>query len=69
MNPSFSDKKHPSYTSHSTTRQDMTDRTPPACFEGLRYHSISTWLKRNFGEKTIKLAIDGGFTCPNRDGT
>lgn len=26
-----------------------------------RFHSISTWLKREFGEKTIKLAIDGGF--------
>ena len=37
-------------------------------FGDLRYHSISTWLKREFGEKTIKLAIDGGFTCPNRDG-
>lgn len=34
-----------------------------------RFHSISTWLKRQFGEKTIKLAIDGGFTCPNRDGS
>lgn len=34
-----------------------------------RYNSISTWLKREFGEKTIKLAIDGGFSCPNRDGT
>lgn len=34
-----------------------------------RYNSISTWLKREFGEKTIKLAIDGGFTCPNRDGS
>ena len=34
-----------------------------------RYNSISTWLKRQFGEKTIKLAIDGGFSCPNRDGT
>ncbi|MBR5230284.1 MAG: TIGR01212 family radical SAM protein [Firmicutes bacterium] len=33
-----------------------------------RYNSISTWLKKEFGEKTIKLAIDGGFTCPNRDG-
>lgn len=38
-------------------------------FEDKRYHSISTWLKRTFGEKTIKLAIDGGFTCPNRDGS
>lgn len=38
-------------------------------FGDKRYHSISTWLKRTFGEKTIKLAIDGGFTCPNRDGS
>lgn len=34
-----------------------------------RYNSISSWLKNYFGEKTIKLALDGGFTCPNRDGT
>lgn len=38
-------------------------------FGGMRYHSVSTYLKDKFGEKTIKLAIDGGFTCPNRDGT
>ena len=38
-------------------------------YGGQRYHSISTWLKREFGSKTIKLAIDGGFTCPNRDST
>ena len=38
-------------------------------FGDKRYHSISTWLKQTFGEKTIKLAIDGGFTCPNRDGS
>ena len=38
-------------------------------FGDKRYNSISTWLKREFGEKTIKLAIDGGFTCPNRDGS
>ena len=38
-------------------------------FEGKRYNSISNYLKHEFGEKTIKLAIDGGFTCPNRDGS
>lgn len=38
-------------------------------FGGMRYRSVSTYLKDKFGEKTIKLAIDGGFTCPNRDGT
>lgn len=32
-------------------------------------NSISTYLKREFGQKTVKLAIDGGFTCPNRDGS
>ncbi len=32
-------------------------------------NSISTYLKNHFGHKTVKLAIDGGFTCPNRDGT
>ncbi|MCQ2551033.1 MAG: TIGR01212 family radical SAM protein [Clostridia bacterium] len=34
-----------------------------------KYTSISTYLKDQFGHKTIKLAIDGGFTCPNRDGS
>lgn len=38
-------------------------------YDGNRFHALSTWLKRYFGEKTIKLAIDGGFTCPNRDGS
>lgn len=32
-------------------------------------NSISDYLKNVFGQKTVKLSIDGGFTCPNRDGT
>lgn len=36
---------------------------------GERYYSISDYLKKTFGTKTIKLSLDGGFTCPNRDGT
>ena len=35
---------------------------------GERYNSIGNYLKTQFGEKTIKLSIDAGFTCPNRDG-
>lgn len=35
---------------------------------GERYNSIGNYLKKQFGEKTIKLSIDAGFTCPNRDG-
>lgn len=34
-----------------------------------RYYSLDFHLKENFGGKVYKLAIDGGFTCPNRDGT
>lgn len=34
-----------------------------------RYHNLDYELKKIFGEKTIKLSINGGFTCPNRDGT
>lgn len=36
---------------------------------GERYYSISNYLKEHFGRKTVKLSIDAGFTCPNRDGT
>ena len=36
---------------------------------GERYFSISNYFKQTFGEKTIKLSLDAGFTCPNRDGT
>lgn len=35
---------------------------------GKRFFPVDSYLKKHFGQKTIKLAIDGGFTCPNRDG-
>ena len=36
---------------------------------GERYNSISNYLIDYFGKKTIKIPIDAGFTCPNRDGS
>jgi len=33
------------------------------------YYSVSQYLKDTYGEKIYKIALDGGFTCPNRDGT
>ena len=33
-----------------------------------RYRHLNTYLKEKFGERTLKIPIDGGFTCPNRDG-
>ncbi|MDO4869391.1 MAG: TIGR01212 family radical SAM protein [Bacillota bacterium] len=37
--------------------------------QDLRINMISPWLKKRFGCKVVKLALDGGFTCPNRDGS
>ena len=34
-----------------------------------QFNAIGAYLKKEFGCKVIKLSIDGGFTCPNRDGT
>ena len=34
-----------------------------------RYKHLNKYLKEKFGERTLKVCIDGGFTCPNRDGT
>lgn len=34
-----------------------------------RFNSYSDYFKRTFGERVQKLAVDAGFTCPNRDGT
>lgn len=34
-----------------------------------RYLHFNDWLKQKFGERTLKICIDGNFNCPNRDGT
>lgn len=33
-----------------------------------RYNYLNNFLKNKFDERTLKICIDGGFTCPNRDG-
>ena len=33
-----------------------------------RYHTAAYHLKRTFGEKIARIPLDGGFTCPNKDG-
>jgi len=41
---------------------DMDSRHRP-------FYSLSDYYKETYGEKVYKLAIDAGFTCPNRDGS
>ncbi|MCH5298080.1 MAG: TIGR01212 family radical SAM protein [Ruminococcus sp.] len=33
------------------------------------YYSLNEYLKSTFGEKVYKISLNGGMTCPNRDGT
>ncbi|MBE6637772.1 MAG: TIGR01212 family radical SAM protein [Ruminococcaceae bacterium] len=37
--------------------------------DGKHYRSYDSYLKETFGSKTVRLPLDGGFTCPNLDGT
>jgi uncharacterized protein len=36
---------------------------------GVRYNSYGRFLKEKFGCRVYKVSVDGGFSCPNRDGT
>ena len=38
-------------------------------WNGKRYHTLNHFLREKFGEKVFKISLDGGFSCPNRDGT
>lgn len=33
------------------------------------YRTANEYYKEKYGEKVYKLSLDGGFTCPNRDGS
>lgn len=35
----------------------------------MKHKTANDFMKESFGGKVYKLALDGGFTCPTRDGT
>lgn len=37
--------------------------------EKIPYYSLNNYLKERFGCKVLKVSLDAGCTCPNRDGT
>ncbi|MFB3902936.1 MAG: TIGR01212 family radical SAM protein [Acidobacteriota bacterium] len=49
-------------SSTSATPLRYNDLMPP------RYNAYGPWLKQHFGTRVCKVSVDGGFTCPNRDG-
>lgn len=50
----------------------MSDRTVsypgPVRWGEKRYHTLDFHLRSQFGEKVYRIALNGGMTCPNRDG-
>ncbi len=42
---------------------------PGDIHKDLRINSYGSWLRRRFGLRVSKVNVDGGFTCPNRDGS
>lgn len=46
-----------------------TDTVFAHSFGFKRYHTQDYYLKKIFGQKVFKVPVNGGFTCPNRDGT
>ena len=41
----------------------------PPVHPDLRFHNYSSYLRRRVGGAAVRISVDGGFTCPNRDGT
>ena len=37
--------------------------------DGKPYYSLNNAYRQKFGRKAVKISLDAGFTCPNRDGT
>ncbi|MBN2781046.1 MAG: TIGR01212 family radical SAM protein [Candidatus Marinimicrobia bacterium] len=46
----------------------MKERLPYAR-RGFHYNNYKYYLEDRFGERVQRVSIEGGFTCPNRDGT
>src|SRR5437879_2303711 len=42
---------------------------PPPLTPEQRYRPLSRFLHEKFGTKVYRVTIDGGFTCPNVDGS
>lgn len=48
---------------------DFTSNRPSHQWGDKPYYSLDYYLKQTFDEKVYRLSLDGGMTCPNRDGT
>lgn len=48
---------------------DVESKEAPLLWGDKRYHTWNYHLRQLFGEKVMKVSLNAGLTCPNRDGT
>ena len=34
-----------------------------------RYHTLNYYYKQKYGSKVFRVSLNGGFSCPNKDGS
>jgi len=58
---------------HSYRQKDHRKENNGGCQglypDGRPYYTLNLYLKQRFGKRLQKLSLDGGMSCPNRDGT
>lgn len=47
----------------------MKENDLPLHYGDKRYNSLNEYCKQTFGDKVYRLSLNGGMTCPNRDGS
>lgn len=50
-------------------QQNKENREQRKSWNGKPYRSLDYMLRERFGEKVYKVTLNGGMSCPNRDGT
>lgn len=51
------------------SKKDDCSSLTPVRWGERRYYALDYYLKETYHEKMYKLSLNGGCTCPNRDGT
>lgn len=52
-----------------TAKRKRTERGIMKRWNDKPYHSLDYMLRERYGEKVYRVALNGGMSCPNRDGT
>jgi len=48
---------------------NKTTKNGKILWDNKRFHSLDYHMKQTYGQKIYKLSLNGGMSCPNRDGT